>query len=49
MFYLLRLTLYGHSSPVDKLQFSENGQILLSYDSTKKDRTMRLWNINSGK
>uniref|UniRef100_T1K6J3 Uncharacterized protein n=1 Tax=Tetranychus urticae TaxID=32264 RepID=T1K6J3_TETUR len=43
-----RLTLHGHIASVDILQVDERGQTLLSYDSTGKDLSIRLWNLDNG-
>ncbi|XP_053200934.1 NACHT domain- and WD repeat-containing protein 1-like isoform X2 [Panonychus citri] len=43
-----RLTLQGHIASVDILQVDEKGKTLLSYDSTGKDLSIRLWDLENG-
>lgn len=45
----LRCTLKGHTAPVDTLRVSHQGKKVLSYDSTLKDSTVRVWDLESGK
>lgn len=44
-----RLTLKGHRSPVDTLQIDDRGKTLLSFDSSGRDTSIRLWNLDNGK
>ena len=44
----LRFTLKGHTSPVDTLRLSQQGNKVLSYDSTLKDTTVRVWDLDTG-
>lgn len=43
-----RLTLKGHRSPVDTLQIDDRGKTLLSFDSSGRDTSIRLWNLDNG-
>lgn len=43
-----RHILKNHTSPVDVLKISEKANRLLSYDSTGKDKTIRIWNLDNG-
>ncbi|XP_014667015.1 PREDICTED: NACHT domain- and WD repeat-containing protein 1-like [Priapulus caudatus] len=44
-----KFTMKGHYSAVDNLIASTDGSRLLSYDSTGFDRSVRLWDLNTGK
>ncbi|RWS15232.1 NACHT and WD repeat domain-containing protein 2-like protein [Dinothrombium tinctorium] len=43
-----RHNLCGHSAPVDTLQVDEIGKNFLSFDSSGKDHSIRIWNAESG-
>ena len=40
--------LEGHESPVDRLIVADDGEFVLSYDSTLTDRHIRVWSLTSG-
>lgn len=46
---MFRHILEGHDNPVDKLSVADDGEFVLSYDSTLTDRNIRVWNLKSGK
>lgn len=43
-----RHSLEGHDSPVDKLIVADDGEFVLSYDSTLTDKHIRVWSLTSG-
>ena len=38
----------GHTNPPDLFKLDEVGSVVLSYDSTAKDRSLRAWDIQTG-
>ncbi|XP_070575384.1 NACHT domain- and WD repeat-containing protein 1-like isoform X2 [Ptychodera flava] len=44
----LKHTLRGHTHPVDRIYMSEEGHRCLTFDTTQKDRTVRLWDLQQG-
>lgn len=44
-----KYVLVGHSAPVTLLKLDPNGSILLSVDKEGRDRSVRLWELSTGK
>lgn len=42
------LNFLGHNAPVTLLKLDPSGKVLLSGDSEGRDRSIRLWDLNSG-
>ena len=44
-----KFTLIGHTAPVTCLKLDPQGSALLSLDNEGRDRSIRLWHLNTGK
>lgn len=44
-----KYTLVGHSAPVTLLKLDPEGKVLLSTDNDGRDKSVRLWELNTGK
>ncbi|XP_033625885.1 NACHT and WD repeat domain-containing protein 2-like isoform X1 [Asterias rubens] len=44
----LKYTLYGHTHTIDSIYLSEDGKRCVSNDSTKMDRSVRMWDLQQG-
>lgn len=50
LFISLEFLLFtGHNAPVTLLKLDPLGKVLLSGDSEGRDRSIRLWDLSSGK
>lgn len=47
--FLIILKISGHNAPVTLLKLDPLGKILLSGDTEGRDRSIRLWDLSSGK
>lgn len=45
----IRYVLEGHEAAVNKLIIADEGEFILSYDSTLVDKNIRVWRISTGK
>ena len=49
VFFVNRFTLHGHNRGPDNISLSEDGRRAVTYDSSRRDTTLWMWDLHKGK